>query len=278
MPGAPDRRHRRGVRAIAALTLAVACLGGVAYAATQPDRERTGAAKKGKGSRSRGDRPARPRFIEVPPATGVGGDHQFRFHVPPPAQPAGKAGSGRAEPPASPAPQWRQFECRLDGGDWEECSSPRRLEGLEPSDHAFAVRALNRRGRSGPAAHYRWSQLEPKQFEIRLLGSVEDLMPGDPPRQLPVEIHNPNPAAIEVTALTVAVTPEAPGCAADPNFAVTPSSLAAEAPLTVPAEGAATLPSGDATAPSVALRELATDQNACQGATLRLDFSGEARG
>jgi len=278
MPGAPDRRHRRGARAILALALAVACLGGVAYAATQPERGRPGSGKKAEGPRGNRERPPRPRFIEVPPASGVGGGYQFRFHVAPPAQPSRKAGSGRTTPPAPQAPAWRQFECRLDGSDWDDCDSPRRLGDLAFGDHTFAVRALNRRGISGPAAHYRWSQLEPKGFEVQLLGEVEDLMPGDPPRQLPVQIHNPNPAPIEVTALTVSVSPEAPGCAADPNFAVTPASLSEEAPLTVPAGGAAALPSGDATAPSVALRELATDQNACQGATLRLDFSGEARG
>jgi hypothetical protein len=137
---------------------------------------------------------------------------------------------------------------------------------------------LNRRGLSGPAAHYRWSQLEPKTFEIQLLGSIEELMPGDPPRQLPVQIHNPNPAPIEVTALTVSVAPEAPGCVADPNFTVTPSSLTAEAPLLVPAGGAVSLPSAGAAAPTLAMRNLASDQSACQGASLRLHFSGEARG
>jgi hypothetical protein len=265
-------------RATLALALAAACLGGVAYAATQPDRERPSSGKKAGSLRGNGERPPRPRLIEVPPASGVGGGYQFRFHVAPPAQPSKKAGSGRSAPPPAPAVQWRQFECRLDDGDWDGCGSPRRLGGLAPGDHAFAVRALNRRGLSGPAAHYRWSQLEPKGFEVQLLGAVEDLMPGDPPRQLPLRIHNPNPAPIEVTSLTVSVAPEAPGCAADPNFAVVPASLSAEAPLTVPAEGATSLPSEGATAPSVALRELSTDQNACQGATLRLDFSGEARG
>jgi hypothetical protein len=137
---------------------------------------------------------------------------------------------------------------------------------------------LNRRGLSGPVAHYRWSQLEPKEFEVQLLGSVEDLMPGDPPRELPVQVRNPNPTAIEVTALAVSVAPEAPACAAEPNFAVTPSSLTPAAPLTVPAGGTVNLPTTVATAPMLALRDLSADQNGCQGATIRLLFSGEARG
>lgn len=275
MSGGPNGRHRRVARTILVLALGTACLASAAFAATRSDRERSGVAVKGHGSRDRGDRPIRPRFIETPPARGVGGGYQFRFHIPPPIPRPGNAGPARTAPPA---PRWREFECRTDGDGWVGCASPRRLGNLATGDHTFAVRALNRRGLSGPAAHYRWSQLEPKEFEVQLLGSVEDLMPGDSPRQLPVQVRNPNPTAIEVTALTVTVAPEAPGCPADPNFAVTPSSLTPTAPLGVPAGGTATLPTDAAAAPTVALRELPLDQNGCQGAAIRLYFSGEARG
>ncbi len=275
MPGASNGRRRRAARAIFAPALAAACLGSVAYAATRPDLVRPSAERKILGSRANSKRPPRPSFIEVPPAIGVGGGYQFRFHLaPPPRRPAPAA----SDPPAPATAQRRQFECRLDGGEWDGCASPRRLGGLVPGDHAFAVRALNQRGLSGPAAHYRWSQREPREFEVQLLGSVEDLMPGDPPRQLPVRIHNPNPAPIEVTGLTVSIAPETPGCAGEPNFAAFPSNLAPTAPLPVPAGGAVNLPSGAATAPSLAMRDLPIDQNGCQGATLRLRFSGEARG
>jgi len=273
MTGAPDGRHR-AVRTIFVLTVAVACLGSVAYAATWPDRDRP-RGEKGQQGRNRGERPPRPRFIEVPPAGGVNPDTQFRFHVAPPPQAPGRPAPGAS---AQATPRWRQFQCRLDGGDWEKCSSPRRLVGLDPGEHAFAVRALNRRGLVGLAAHYRWAQLKPMPFTIELLGTLEQLMPGDPPQQLPVRIGNPNPVAIEVIDLTVAVAPDAPGCAGDPNFAVTPSSLSAATPLSVPAGGNVSLPTSAATAPTLALRELPFDQNACQGTAVQLHFSGEARG
>ncbi len=141
------------------------------------------------------------------------------------------------------------------------------------------MRALSPRQRNGPAAHYKWTQLEPKEFTIDpLFSSLEELMPGAPPQQLPVRIENPNPVPIEVTGLRVTVSPDRPGCAADPNFAVVPSSVTPTAPLSVPAGGWATLPSAEATAPTLELRELPIDQNACQGAILNLSFSGEARG
>lgn len=277
----PRGRHNgssRAARAIIALAVAVACLGSVAYAATRSDGARSKTGKPKPPTRSKGQVPPRPRFIEVPPATVVGDGYQFRFHVePPPAQPgSGRPGSSR---PAPPATRWRRFQCRLDGDEWAGCSSPRVLPGLNPGDHAFAVRALSPQGRPGPAAHYRWSQLEPKKLTIEpQVGSLGELMPGAPPQPLPVRIGNPNPVPIEVTSITVAVSPDHPGCPGDPNFAVTAASLTPTAPLTVPAGGAISLPNSAASAPTLAMRELPIDQNACQGASVNLVFNGEARG
>ncbi|HEX3041132.1 MAG TPA: hypothetical protein VHP56_03475 [Solirubrobacterales bacterium] len=272
------RRHigpGRATRAIVALVAAVACLGSVAYAAIRPSV----AERKGDGtrhpSRARDDGPPRPRFIEVPPSGGILTDVQFRFHVPPPPQPAGRPGPG---PGPTPPAQWRRFQCRFDGADWSACSSPARFAGLEPGDHAFAVRALNRRGQPGLPAHYRWAQLQPQNFTIDSLATLEELMPGAPAQQLPVRIGNPNPVPIEVTALTVAATPDAPACPGETNFAVTPSNVSSATPLSIPAGGSVSLPTASATAPTLALRELPSDQNACQGATVHLDFRGEARG
>lgn len=273
MTGRRDIGRKRAARALIALAAAVACLGGVAYAASISEQSPLG--KKAKQPpRKQGQGPPRPRFIEVPPDGGVDPDSQLRFHVPPPEL------QGAGPGPVGPSPErWRRFECRLDGGEWDECASPYLLRGLEPAEHSFAVRALNRRGLSGQVARYRWALLAPKEFSVEpLAGSLDELMPGAPAQPLPVRITNPNPAPIEVTSLTVAVVPEPSACPADPNFDVTPSSLSAAAPLTVPAGGSASLPTATATAPAVAMRELPIDQNACQGATVHLDFSGEAHG
>jgi hypothetical protein len=37
-----------------------------------------------------------------------------------------------------------RFECRLDGGGWKTCTSPRRLRILKLGRHRFGVRALAR--------------------------------------------------------------------------------------------------------------------------------------
>lgn len=276
MAGRRGIGRKRTARALVALVAAAACLGGVAYAATISEQSRPHGKKVKHPPRKPGQGPPRPRFIEVPADGGVDPDSQFRFHVAPPEP----QGAGRGPAPAGPSPErWRRFECRLDGSDWDGCASPYLLRGLEPGEHSFAVRALNRRGLVGQRARYRWALLEPREFSVEpLTGALEELVPGAPAQPLPVRITNPNPAPIEVTSLTVAVAPEPSACPADPNFEVTPSNLSPAAPLTVPAGGSASLPTATATAPAVAMRELPVDQNACQGATVHLDFSGEARG
>jgi hypothetical protein len=276
MSGAPNRRHRRAARAIIALAGAVACLGSVAFAATGLEQVRPAEKREAERTRSSEEGPPRPGFIEVPVPVGVSTDSQFRFHIAPRRS---QVPASEASRPSRPTARWRPFECRLDGGEWEACSSPYVLVDLDPGTHTFSVRALNRREEFGKTAHYRWSQLEPMQFSVDpSFGTLPELMPGDAPQQLPVRISNPNPAPIEVTGLTFSVTPDPPSCAAEPNFEITPSDLSPEAPLTIPAGGEAALPTSTATAPTLALRDLPVDQNACQGAILHLDFSGEARG
>jgi len=276
MTGRRDIGSRRAARAIVALAATVACLGGVAYAASIAEQARPLGKKAKQPQQKQGQGPPRPRFIEVPPDGGVDPDSQIRFHVAPPESQGAAPGPG---PGGSAPDRWRRFECRLDGGDWDECASPYLLRGLEPAEHSFAVRALNRHGLSGQVARYRWVLLEPKEFSIEpLSGSLDEVMPGAPAQPLPVRIINPNPAPIEVTSLTVTVAPEPSACPAEPNFEVTPSSLSPATPLTVPAGSTARLPTATATAPAVGMRELPIDQNACQGATVHLDFSGEARG
>jgi len=53
------------------------------------------------------------------------------------------------------------FSCRLDGGAWTACASPRRYEALTIGTHAFAVRATDRAGNVGPSATFGWRIVPP---------------------------------------------------------------------------------------------------------------------
>jgi RNA polymerase sigma factor (sigma-70 family) len=53
------------------------------------------------------------------------------------------------------------FACRLDGGAWTACTTPRSYEALPIGTHAFAVRATDRAGNVGPAASVDWRIVPP---------------------------------------------------------------------------------------------------------------------
>jgi hypothetical protein len=89
-------------------------------------------------------------------------------------------------------------------------------------------------------------------------------------------LENPNPAAIEVTSLTVAVAAE-PSCPAE-SFALTPAGVSGEAPLRVPAGDSVRLPTEAIAAPTIAMRDLSVSQDGCQGIEVSLVFDGEAHG
>jgi Glycosyl hydrolase catalytic core/RTX calcium-binding nonapeptide repeat (4 copies)/Bacterial Ig-like domain len=49
------------------------------------------------------------------------------------------------------------FSCQLDGGGFEECSSPFTASGLADASHTFQVKATDRAGNQGPAASHTWT-------------------------------------------------------------------------------------------------------------------------
>ncbi len=291
--------YGRAVKAIVALTAISACLGAVAYAATRPKQPAADlggsqavsvGTQHGAGApQGAGEEPLlRSRFIEVPDVASTMTEVQFRFHVPPRVQRQLPSLPG---PPGAPKPP-RPFQCRLDDRDWGSCSSPYRLSGIALGAHVFAVRAVNREDRPGPAVSYSWrqvgppprseqvepvEQVDPRPFEIEARGELEALYPGYPPQSVPILITNPNSVPIEVTSLTVAIAGDPPDCSAE-NFALTPSNVSPAAPLAVPADGSVSLPTATASAPAVSMLNLSVNQDACRGADVPLVFNGEAHG
>lgn len=67
-------------------------------------------------------------------------------------------------------------------------------------------------------------------------------------------------------------------CCPTNSFELTPSSASPSSPLAIPAGGSVGLPTDEVSAPTIGMRNLPVDQDACQGARLQLVFDGEARG
>ncbi len=237
---------------MAALGVAT-CLGAVAYAAASHGAAGTGTER-------------RPASLRLPTPTIT-------------THPSKLATSTRARFGFTVRGRNLRFQCRLDRRGWRACRAPIVFTGLAPGDHAFSVRALDRRRRHGRAARFRWSLLAPKDFSIvPQLAGLGPLYPGAPPSPLPLTISNPNPAPIHVTSLRVAATADPPGCGSDANLELTHSSVSSVAPLRVPAGGSVGLPAAGVSAPAIQLRDLPVNQDACQRAQFPLAFSGEARG
>jgi hypothetical protein len=243
------------LRTLVALIGIAGVLGTVAYGATRLPQARLSRAAHSDGPGA--ERLPRPRITAHPEAIATSATAVFAF--------------------ASRGPTPR-FECRLDGGRWRGCRSPVELAALAAGGHAFGVRVADRRGRHGRSARFRWTLLEPRPFAIApRLAELGPLYPGAPPAPLPLTLTNPNPVPIFVTSLRVSAGAGPAGCAAE-NLALGEGGASEAAPLQVPAGGSVSLPEAGIPAPTIQLRDLAVDQDACQGASFPLEFFGSARG
>lgn len=255
----------RALRAVFALSAALACLGAAAYAASRPAATgrdmgaRAVAAQPTAASliRKAAKRLPRPRITAGPATLEPAASVRFSFSV------------GLKRP---------HFQCRLDNGPWRSCRSPHAIATVEAGAHHFNVRVVSK-GRRGPATRLSWTRVEPRQLTVEPQGAaLSALFPGGPAQPIPVRIANPNSVPVSVTSLTVRVSGEAPGCPADPNLELLPSPLSASTPLVLPAGGEVTLPTAAVAAPAVALRELPFNQDACKGASFALRVDAEGHG
>jgi hypothetical protein len=244
---------RSGLKALIGLIGIGACFAGVAYAATH---HRTGTSSPDRKTRS--GRLPKPTLSEHPGARSPSTRARFGFT-------ARRAGT--------------LFECRLDRGQWRTCRSPALFAGLTVGRHKFSVRAVDRQGRRGATARFRWTTLATKDFSIVPdLSGLSALYPGAAPIALPLAVQNPNPAPILVTGLRVSVSADPAGCASADNLALTQSNASSSSPLKVPAGGSARLPARGVLPPTIQLRDLPVNQDACKNARFPLEFTGSARG
>ena len=246
----------RTARGVVAVLAAIAGLCAVAYAAV-PRGSKPVSASKPERTQGAGSLPM-PKITMHPDKLATSTSAKFAFTV-------------RGAKP--------RFQCRLDGRSWSTCQTPATFSKLTPDSHSFSVRSLGARGRHSKAARFRWQVLEPKDFSITpQLAGLGSLFPGAPAQPLPLVIGNPNPVPIFVTSLQVKATADPAGCASADNLLLSGSSASGAAPIKVPANGSVSLPAPGISAPSIGLRDLPVNQDACQRTQFPLAFSGTARG
>jgi hypothetical protein len=172
------------------------------------------------------------------------------------------------------------FLCRLDAGSFSGCKSPKSYTGLSVGAHTFYVEAVDGKGRLSAPASYAWTvakkTIEERQFTMT--GTLSELLAPGISRPLPLTISNHNGVQILVTSLTVTVQTGSTkaGCDGPTNLTVTQSNASATNTLAIPAGGHVTLPSGTVSAPQVLMKDLASNQDACKGASYTLSYGGSA--
>ncbi|HEX4363011.1 MAG TPA: hypothetical protein VHZ75_00560 [Solirubrobacteraceae bacterium] len=126
-------------------------------------------------------------------------------------------------------------------------------------------------GNSGSASVRAGSQI------LTIHGDVDGpLYPGARPRPIPVTLTNSSAQPIVVTALTVVLgTDGLPSGCRSTWFHLVQPRVSALHEVRVPARATITLPTADA--PSVQISDVPTVQDACEGATLTLSYSGRSR-
>jgi hypothetical protein len=245
----------RTMRGVLAVLAGITGLGAVAYAAA-PQGPTPGSTPKTERSQGAGSLP-RPKITMHPNKLATSASARFGFTA-----------SGKP-----------RFQCSLDGRAWSGCQSPLTFRKLAVDSHSFSVRAATARGKHGKATRFGWRVLEPKDFLIQpQLTGLGALYPGAPAQALPLAITNPNPVPIFLTSLQVKATADPAGCASAENLVLAGSSASSTAPVKIPAGGSVSLPAPGTSAPSIQLRDLPVNQDACQRTQFPLAFSGTARG
>jgi hypothetical protein len=171
------------------------------------------------------------------------------------------------------------FECALDGGTYAACASPKSYSGLSDGHHAFAVRARDAAGNHSAATTYAWSvQTATTGQPFTISGGYGGLLYPGKTADLALRVANPNGQPILVTRLTVTIQlgSSKAGCDGPRNLQITPSNVSGANPLSVPANGSVTLPSGSVSAPRVTMLNLSTNQDACKGAVFSFAYSGSS--
>ena len=174
-----------------------------------------------------------------------------------------------------------KLRCRRDGAGFATCTSPKSYGSLALGSHRFEVQAVDAVGNISVPTAFSWTiakTVEESGKPFTVSGNAYAALSPGTSQPLAITIVNPNNVPIQVTALTATVASGSSkaGCDGPTNLQVTQSNVSSTNPLTVPANGQLTLPSGAVAAPRVLMLDLSTNQDACKNASFTFTYSGSA--
>jgi hypothetical protein len=214
----------------------------------------------------------------------------WRIDTTPPPAPA--IGSGPDDPTAERTATFAfgdaeagvSFRCRLDGGSFSGCTSPKRYDDLSAAAHSFQVQAFDAAGNASPVTSYGWTVQE-KVTGFTLGGSLSSPLYPGAQRALDVRIDNPFSFDVHVSGLTVTVRRATarngqpnPACDGAVNLKVL-RQYGGPTPLRVPGQRSVTL-SGlgvpQSQWPQLQMPDLPVNQDACKRTTFTFDYAATA--
>jgi hypothetical protein len=186
-----------------------------------------------------------------------------------------------------------RFQCNMDlssNPGWQACTSPQAYYNVASGTHEFDVRAVDAAGNIGDYNGWKWSENgqsgSGQAFTISGNGSAA-LFPGGT-SYLNLSLTNPNSVPIYVSSLTVTfggvagpnVSPATPCGSGDYLITQFGGGISTANPITLPAKSTETLAQlgfAQAQLPRVQMLNRHVKQDGCKGATLTLNYTGNAQ-
>jgi hypothetical protein len=171
------------------------------------------------------------------------------------------------------------FQCKLDGGSFSTCSSPKAYTGLGLGDHVFQVRAVDGNNLSS-AVSFPWT-IVTSRFGISGSLTATPFAPGAPPQLLNLVFTNPYnfSGGLKITDVRVTVqhATTSPDCDGPANLVVYRTFTG---PVIVPRgnnpQSLSDLHVPEVQWPLIQMVDLPTNQDACQNTTFTLSYTGTA--
>ena len=97
------------------------------------------------------------------------------------------------------------IRCRLDGGAWAACTSPRALSGLSFAAHTFSIQGVDRAGNTSAVVSDTWSIERTTSAYTLGIAPLAPLYPGATAQPVDVTFRNPNGDSVRVSSLGVRI-------------------------------------------------------------------------